>query len=111
MHGYYAQLPLIFTCAIPPPLLFCLSRNNAREDVMRIKQELLSCIDCVAFVANGEIPESRPHLVNEIRARLGADARRLAVTCGDQIDFSWAPCQCCGSPLGGSREAMVVYAR
>jgi len=78
---------------------------------MRIKQELLSCVDCVAYVANGEIPESRPHLVNEIRGRLGADARRLAVTCGDQIDFSWAPCQCCGSLLGGSREAMVVYAR
>ena len=78
---------------------------------MRIKQSLLSCTDCVVYVANGEIPESRPNLVTEIRTWLGADATRLAATCGDQIEFTWAPCECCGSTLGGSREEMVVFAR
>jgi len=77
---------------------------------MHVKQKLLSCIDCVVYAANGEIPPERPDLLVDIRARLGADMAHLCYDGEEQIDFSWRPCQCCGSPLGGSRETLAVLA-
>jgi len=77
---------------------------------MRVKQKLLSCVDCLFYVANGEIPAERPNLEANIRTHLGADIAHLCTSGDEQIDFSWQRCQCCGSTLGGSRETLVVLA-
>lgn len=29
----------------------------------------------------------------------------------ERVSFSWSPCQGCGSPLGGEREALTVWER
>jgi len=78
---------------------------------MRVKQKLLSCVDCVIYAVYGEIPENRPGIKDEIRAHLGGDTVRLYYGDDDQQDpFSWEPCECCGSPLGGSRHELVILA-
>lgn len=103
---------------------------------MRIKYTLTSCVDCIAFVANGDIPEERPDLAADILLHLGSaeDMRNLvnADGCdesgdlfrddsdqpidGDHPDyevsreewFSWSACECCGSHLGGNRNRLAV---
>jgi len=75
---------------------------------MHVKQKLLACVDCFSFADNGEIPAERPDLEAEIRAQLGEDIAHLYPGYEEPISFSWRPCQCCGSPLGGSRETLVV---
>jgi hypothetical protein len=68
-----------------------------------------ACIDCAAFIANGETPE-----------RYGEDEQRQWVAEFEQrngggwwvlghgvTDFSWSPCQVCGSSLGGERFEAV----
>ena len=67
---------------------------------------LAACMDCTAYVANGTVPEDRPNLVSSIVATLG-DAEGL-VCAGESEDwFSWHPCECCASPLGGNRNLIA----
>lgn len=101
---------------------------------MRVKYTLDACVDCIAYVANGDIPEDRPYLADEIAANLGDDCAYLVNADGcdqygklrrdlrgrkvtpDHPDyelyredwFSWNPCECCGSHLGGDRNRLAV---
>lgn len=75
----------------------------------RVQYTLMACTDCLQYVANGEVAEGgqwSPEAVSEV---MGGDERWLC--CGDsEIDdeFSWSPCECCGSHLGGSRHELAV---
>lgn len=96
---------------------------------------LEACVDCVAFEANGDIPEDRPNLPDEVQAHLCLSPRQyLASASGldergeyyrdaddneitpDHPDyearcedwFSWSPCECCGSTLGGGRNRLAI---
>lgn len=102
---------------------------------MKLKYTLDACIDCIAFVANGDIPEDKENLVSEIREHLGEPDLRYLVNAdgtdehgefyrdshGRRITmdhpeyeayredwFSWSRCECCGSTLGGNRNRLAV---
>lgn len=102
---------------------------------MKLKYTLSACVDCIAYAANGTIPEDRPDLVTEIREHLGSDddlrnlvnadgcdeSGELRDDDGNPIDgdhpdyevsredwFSWSACDCCGSTLGGNRNRLAV---
>jgi hypothetical protein len=71
--------------------------------------KLMACQDCLFLVANGDLPDDRPDLDDEIAAHLGDDARWLC--CGDSAaddEFSRSTCECCGSRLGGSRHELCI---
>lgn len=78
---------------------------------MRVKFELMGCCDCLLLVANGEVPhDDNGELEAGMRATLKPDEIHH-LCCGDSDkddEFSWSPCECCGSRLGGSRHHMVV---
>ena len=103
---------------------------------MKVAYTLESCVDCVAYAANGTIPEDRPDLFADISANIGnPDHVHNLVNCdgcddsgayhkdsdGNDIDpghpeyelyredwFSWSGCECCGSTLGGNRNRLAV---
>jgi hypothetical protein len=61
-------------------------------------------------VANGELPDGRPELEREIAAHLELEPLQHIVS-GDfdaDEEFSWTPCECCGSRLGGRRSQIVL---
>lgn len=79
------------------------------------------CADCTLFLANGDLPEGpkeRGHWSDPLPAdsreaaiiagveRLQANGGLLCCTSTEETDdeFSWRPCQCCGTTLGGSRH-------
>ena len=87
---------------------------------MEIVTDLWVCADCCMFHANG--PDD---LDAETVERIVAGCEREAKAGGrwaldgpregeheeaDTNPFSWRPCACCGSKLGGSRHrAAVIY--
>lgn len=80
---------------------------------MRVLYTLDACMDCVTYIANGDIPSHRPNLTSEIRANLDpspeGDALAHIVNDNDEEEwFSWSSCECCGSGLGGSRNRLAV---
>jgi len=105
---------------------------------MKLKYTLSACVDCVAWAANGTIPEDRPNLLNDIHDCLGADANEVIANAdglnahgepyrdseGNEIDsdhpdyelrredwFSWSHCGCCGSSLGGMRNRLAILCK
>jgi hypothetical protein len=77
--------------------------------MVEVVSELMACQDCLLYVANGDVPEDGRDIEADIQAEIGAPSGRLA--CGDSDkddEFSWRPCECCGSPLGGSRHHLVL---
>lgn len=77
---------------------------------MKLKYEIMACIDCLLYVANGETPDADYAIDAVIRAHLGSvDAANLVCGDGDkENEFSWRACECCGSTLGGSRHHLAV---
>jgi hypothetical protein len=85
-----------------------------------IDDNLMVCVDCLMVIANGDYtgldyhttPNSPDH--GTMRAREiddGLDSIKGYVCAGDSEndnEFSWYPCHCCGSKLGGSRHHCVV---
>lgn len=77
---------------------------------MQVKFELMSCVDCLMYVANGDLPEDDN---GELQARIATmltpeEQSNLCVGDSDQDDeFSWRACECCGSPLSGSRHQLI----
>lgn len=59
------------------------------------------------YLANGDIPDERPDLADEIRAQW-PPVSDLVLTGCDGDEFSWSPCDCCGSKLGGARHMFAV---
>lgn len=83
-----------------------------------------ACVDCLLLIANGEIPDERPDLVDVVTQRWGGFWLALGCpeTCCPRDDdggkqpwfswsgwFSWEPCGVCGSPLGGEREHVTPF--
>jgi hypothetical protein len=68
--------------------------------------DIILCVDCAMFHANGEAPEhAGPIWFATVFDRLG-DA---VVAVGDDYGFSWRWCDSCGSTLGGDRfEATLI---
>lgn len=69
------------------------------------------CQDCMLFLANGDLPESRPDLPADIDRQWNAGtgpAWDLTPEWGEG-SFSWQGCECCGSRLGGDRYAATAY--
>lgn len=70
------------------------------------------CSDCIMFIVNGETPpemdetETADYVAKTIASQ-PAGFHWVAGDCGEygerHDEFSWSPCDCCGSTLGGSR--------
>ena len=82
-----------------------------------------ACSDCVLFIANGDVPEGREDIGEDIEREWPLVASddtcdafkavrgtlRNHIFLGDEeLGFSWRECECCGSGLGGDRHEMVV---
>jgi hypothetical protein len=78
--------------------------------MVNVIAELMACTDCLMLVANDEPSDDRPNLETEIAAHLELEpCQHIACGDSDQDDeFSWRPCECCGSPLGGARSQLVL---
>lgn len=79
---------------------------------MRVKSRFTGCVDCIAFVANGTIPEDRPELPDLIAARFPGESHHIvnADEEGEEEHFSRSGCDCCGSHLGGMRGKLALLA-
>jgi hypothetical protein len=67
------------------------------------------CDDCLMFLANGDVPDNRPNLPDEIDGLWTGFDVVLSGSEESEPFFSWRPCGCCGSRLGGNRvEATAV---
>jgi hypothetical protein len=78
--------------------------------MVRVICTLMACQDCAMLVANGEPSEERPELEREIAAHLALEPLQHIVSGDSDADdeFSWRPCECCGSRLGGSRHQLAL---
>lgn len=73
---------------------------------MRVKEELAVCQDCLMVIANGDysgIAEEDLARVTKATDALG----RYACADGDDLGFSWRPCECCEG-LAGDRYKVVI---
>jgi hypothetical protein len=73
---------------------------------------LAACVDCGFFLANGEPDEAAPEWSPELIEANWPRSEWVLVN-GDSDDdecFSWSPCACCGSRLGGTRVARLRLA-
>jgi hypothetical protein len=72
---------------------------------------LAACVDCGFFLANGLPDECAEGWSPEaIEANWPRSEWRLVN--GDSEDdaaFSWSPCDCCGTRLGGARMAVSAW--
>lgn len=87
------------------------------------------CIDCLAYLANGQIPDMGADELEEWLERVsGADSGEITLGCmlgedeckcadwdtdehreHEEMDFSRSACDVCGSALGGSRHAVTFW--
>jgi hypothetical protein len=73
--------------------------------------DLFVCVDCGFYIAYGEVENPDPRW-NEKDA--GARWDGYVVVNGDSDkdhEFSWSPCEYCGSTLGGTRMHCVAWER
>lgn len=92
-----------------------------------------ACVDCLCMLANGEVEDwdewetyawerTVEHRLGDVSVELGgehADGCPNVAEDGswlgesdcdcEQMDFTWRPCDVCGSALGGSRDAVHFY--
>ena len=73
---------------------------------MQVVDTLSACVDCYLYLANGDIPEDRPELPQLIQQYW--PHTHLVVSGEGEEWFAWSQCQVCRSPLGGSRNEVVV---
>lgn len=67
---------------------------------MIVLEEGVVCCDCALMIANGETSPD----VSVEREKLIAEATAGWVLSEGRSEFSWSPCDCCGTHLGGSRH-------
>lgn len=73
-----------------------------------VTHELKVCTDCLFFIANGDLPENE-HDATRVVAGVESFAPGYVTPSGEgEGEFSWRPCDCCGSKLGGDRHDAVV---
>ncbi len=82
---------------------------------MKVVEEGMCCTDCILLLANGECGDNaETEAVQACIAafRPGVRSEYLVCTSTEETDveFSWSPCECCGSRLGGSRHSFARLA-
>lgn len=77
--------------------------------------DLMVCIDCTMMMANGEFGDDEAREI-EVAETLATNWPNNGITLGraeghheNDIDFSNAPCDGCGSLLAGSRHAATGW--
>lgn len=82
---------------------------------MLIDDDVWLCDDCMFAHCNGDSPEdaTRDAEVTAGFERIAAEGLDLALNDGPdglgQDDFSWSPCRCCRSRLGGARTRFALF--
>ncbi len=71
------------------------------------------CVDCLMVIANDDsrgIEDAAREKV--VRAAVYGRKDGGYWTAGnDELGFSWQPCDCCNSPLGGDRHAAAILGK
>lgn len=71
--------------------------------------DLCVCTDCYMFVCIGSVGDLDMVIEAALEAIGGHMYPDTNSETGDGIDeFSWRPCRCCHSKLGGARYRMIV---
>ena len=92
------------------------ARRRRQLDTLRRRrrtweeEKLRACVECILYVANGDVPDDRDALPDEV-AEMWPPAEGWQLCMGDpeqDDEFSWSPCQCCGSHLGGARHEVIA---
>jgi hypothetical protein len=76
-----------------------------------IRDGLMLCIDCMITAVNGHVDDITPERERAVAAGLDALGPDLAPDFGEgdgEDEFSWRPCACCKTSLGGSRYRFAV---
>ncbi len=63
--------------------------------------DLMACVDCGLYLANGDLDDADPswspeNMTDEYDNLVNGDSDK-------DEEFSWRPCEICGSRLGGAR--------
>ena len=73
-----------------------------------LRDDLSVCTDCLFYIANGDLPDD-PKRAREVEHGVASQG---GYVCPGESDgdehFSWRPCHCCGSKLGGNRHPAIV---
>lgn len=69
------------------------------------------CMDCLYAAMSDEWPEDErvAQTVRDGFTELATDGYDLPVMTAEEGYFSWSPCDCCKSPLGGDRWDAVSF--
>lgn len=72
--------------------------------------QLVGCVDCLCYIANGDVPEDRPTLPQDIAANWPEPGLYIVIACEEECEgwFSWRSCDICGATLGGNRHPFAV---
>lgn len=72
---------------------------------MEVLDTIAVCVDCYMAVANGDLPDNSQRAQEVLAAvkELGPHA-----VPGYELGFSWYPCACCLSHLGGDRHEVII---
>lgn len=77
-----------------------------------IEDGLSCCCDCIMAIENGDYSGMDLSREAEVRAGVLALKDRGYPTsdCAEDCEgrFSWQPCDCCKSPLGGNRHPVAI---
>ena len=80
------------------------------KSMFKAVHKMMACTDCLMWVANGDEPEGDTEW-NAYKIDAIWPPKQFDLACGDtenDHDFSWSPCECCGSRLGGSRHELIA---
>lgn len=76
-----------------------------------VTHELKVCSDCLFFIANGDLPSDENDAARVVKGVESFAPGYVAAGSSEsdvEGSFSWRPCDCCGSKLGGDRHDAVV---
>lgn len=74
---------------------------------------LMFCDDCMIAACNDDYSGMNDERAREVSASLSEMGHHLVPSfdsdSGDGVEeFSWSPCDCCGSKLGGGRHSFAI---
>jgi hypothetical protein len=80
---------------------------------MTVTYEGECCDDCICFLANGDCgtPERTAEIAAAIEGNWSQDeVGHMCANCDEDCEgqFSWRPCEACGSTWGGGRHKFAV---
>jgi hypothetical protein len=71
--------------------------------------DVFVCVDCGFYLANGLPDETEQGWSPELIDARWKDYQLVNGDSEKDHDFSWTPCEGCGSPLGGARMHCVAW--